>query len=163
LEDITERKLAEEALRQANERLELAVRGSHVGLWEIDMPDGTYRNGQVHSLNMWEYIGDDRPKTSDYEANRALWHPDDVERVERAIQAYLTGQTGEFEAEYRVLHHDGSYRWVLSRGTAVRDSFGKPIRFVGSRTDITDRKLAEEALHRAKEAEAERARLAELG
>src|SRR5262245_4618455 len=93
----------------------------------------------------------------------ALLHPEDRGRAEQAIQAGLDGETKEYEAEYRVRHRDGSYRWVLSRGIAVRDSAGKPIRFVGSRTDITDRKRAEKELRQAKEAEAERARLAELG
>jgi two-component system, sensor histidine kinase and response regulator len=162
--DITRLKLAEEALRQANARLDLAVRGSNVGVWEIDMPDGDFRNGRGQYLNYWEQLGYDPPEGPvDYAAWMALLHPEDRERAERAIRACLDGQTKEYEAEYRVRHRDGSYRWVLSRGIAVRDAAGKPIRFVGTRTDITDRKRAEKELRRAKEAEAERARLAELG
>jgi len=164
VEDITERKQAEEALRQANERLELAVRGSHVGIWEVDMPDGVIQNSCVNYINMWEHVGHEGPPHPvGYAAKKAMRHPDDAERVEQALQAYLAGETEEFETEYRVLHRDGSYRWVLARGSAVRDASGKPIRFIGSRTDITDRKLAEVALHRANEVEVERARLAELG
>ena len=72
-------------------------------------------------------------------------HPEDRGRVEQAIQAYLAGQTEEFRLEYRVQHSDGSYRWFVSRGMAVRDAEGKPIRFVGTRVDITDLKRIEEA------------------
>src|SRR5262245_44730398 len=162
--DITAGKQLEEELRQANARLDLAVRGSNVSIWEIDMPDSDYRNGQVHYLNVWEQLGYDPAQSStDHATWRALWHPDDRERLERAVQSYLDGETREFEAEYRVCHRDGSYRWVLSRGVAVRDTAGRPIRFAGSRFDITDRKRAEKELCQAKEAEAERARLAELG
>src|SRR5262245_39300069 len=157
--DITAGKQLEEELRQANARLDLAVRGSNVSIWEIDMPDGDYRNGQVHYLNVWEQLGYDPAQSSTEHATwRALWHPDDRERLERAIQTYMDGETREFEAEYRVCHRDGSYRWVLSRGVAVRDTAGRPIRFAGSRFDITDRKRAEKELCQAKEAEAERAR-----
>src|SRR5208283_3673547 len=61
------------------------------------------------------------------------------------------GETGEFEVENRVRHKDGSYRWMLTRGAAVRDAEGKPIRFVGSGVDITDLKRAEQALRESEE------------
>ena len=59
----------------------------------------------------------------------ALVHPDDRERLEHAIRAYLAGETREFEVEYRARHKDGSYRWMLARGVAMRDPAGRPIRF----------------------------------
>jgi len=150
--DITAGKQLEEELRQANARLDVAVRGSNVGIWEIDMPDGVYRNGSVHCLNVWEQLGYDGAQSpTDHAAWRAHWHPDDEVGVERAVQAYLQGETKEFQTEYRVRHRDGSYRWVLSRGVAVRDAVGRPIRFAGSRFDITDRKRAEEALRESEE------------
>src|SRR5262245_20122135 len=150
--DISERKAAEEALRQANARLDLAVRGSNVGIWEIDMPDGVYENGRGFSLNLWEQLGYDPPKDPiDHATWTALFHPEDRERVERSIHACLVGETKEYEAEYRSRHRDGSDRWILSRGIAVRDATGKPIRFIGSRTDITERKQQEVELRQAKE------------
>ena len=71
--------------------------------------------------------------------------------VEEAIRSYLAGETREYEVEFRGRHKDGSYRWTLARGVAVRDAGGKPIRFVGSCVDITDRKRAEEALRESEE------------
>ena len=73
-------------------------------------------------------------------------HPDDRERLGHAIRTYLSGETREFEVEFRSRHKDGSYRWRLTRGMAVRDPAGRPIRLIGSSVDITDLKRAEEAL-----------------
>jgi PAS domain S-box-containing protein len=151
--DITAGKQLEEELRQANTRLDVAVRGSNIAIWENDMPDGVLENARIHHVNYWEQLGYDRPESpTDYAAIIALVHPDDRERMRRDVQACLSGETREYESEYRVRHRDGSYRWVLSRGVAVRDAAGKPILFAGSRTDITDRKRAEKELCQAKEA-----------
>ncbi|HEX4634166.1 MAG TPA: PAS domain S-box protein, partial [Gemmatimonadales bacterium] len=147
VQDISERKRLEEELSQAHARLELALRGSKVGVWEIEMPDGDHRHGHGHYVNVWEQLGHEPPASpTDYETRIALVHPDDVAAVEAAVRSYLAGETDELESEHRARHKDGSYRWMLSRGVAVRDAGGKPIRFVGSRTDITDLKRAEEAL-----------------
>src|SRR5262249_53005965 len=70
---------------------------------------------------------------------------------EEAIRKYLAGETSKYEVESRSRHKDGSYRWMLARGVAVRDAGGKPIRFVGSGVDITDHKRAEEALRESEE------------
>ncbi|HEY2435934.1 MAG TPA: PAS domain S-box protein, partial [Solirubrobacteraceae bacterium] len=78
-------------------------------------------------------------------------HPDDRGRLEEAIRRYLAGETSVYEVEFRGRHKDGSYRWTLARGVAVRDAGGKPIRFVGSSVDITDRKRAEDALRESEE------------
>ena len=68
------------------------------------------------------------------------------------MRAYFAGETPEYQVEFRARHRDGSYRWILSRGIAVRDADGKPIRFAGTRIDITDLKRIEEELRQAKEA-----------
>jgi PAS domain S-box-containing protein len=145
--DITERKRAEEELRKANDRLALAVRGSHVGVWENDMAGGDYRAGRVHCTNILEQLGYPAPEsTIDYQTVVALIHPDDREPIEQALRAYLAGETPEYQVEFRARHRDGSYRWILSRGVVVRDDAGRPVRFVGTRIDITERKEAEDAL-----------------
>ena len=150
--DITEHKRIEAELRQAHARLDLAVRGSNVGIWENDMPDGDYQAGRLHCINILEQLGYPAPEsTVDYATIVATLHPDDVRQVKEAIDAYLAGETPEFQVEFRARHRDGSDRWILSRGIAVRDPSGKPIRFAGTRIDITDLKRIEEELRQAKE------------
>jgi PAS domain S-box-containing protein len=145
--DVTERKRAEEELRRANDRLALAVRGSQVSVWENDLVGGDYRTGWVHCTNVLEQLGYPAPEAAlDYQAAVAPIHPDDRGPVEEALRAYLAGEAPGYSVEFRARHRDGSYRWMLSRGVAVRDGTGRPVRFVGTRIDITGLKEAEEAL-----------------
>ncbi|MDB5308151.1 MAG: domain S-box protein [Gemmataceae bacterium] len=151
-EDITGRKQIEEDVRVANARVDLAVRGSNIGVWEIDLPDGDYRPGHGYHVNIWEQLGYTRPDSpTDHATGMVMIHPDDRAPLEAAVRSYLAGETGEFEVENWVRHKDGSYRWMLTRGAAVRDAGGKPIRFVGIVVDITDRKRAEDALRESEE------------
>jgi PAS domain S-box-containing protein len=150
--DVTDRKLSEDALRQANERLDLAVRGSNLGIWENDMRGGNFRSGKLHCINILEQLGYPAPEsTIDYPAITASIHPEDRQRVEAAIRAYFDGATPDYEVEFRAQHRDGSYRSILSRGVVVRDADGRPVRFAGTRIDITDLKRIEEELRQAKE------------
>ena len=145
--DLTERKCIEAALRAANDRLALAVRGSNVGIWENDMAGGDYKTGRVDCTNIMEPLGYPAPEsTADWETLAESIHHDDRARVEQALRAYLAGQTPEYQVEFRARHWDGSYRWFLSRGVVVRDPDGRPLRFAGTRIDITERKRAEVAL-----------------
>jgi PAS domain S-box-containing protein len=144
--DITDVKRAEEARRRANDRLDLAIRGSKVAVFEADMRDGVIENADIHFVNFLEPLGyDPADFPADYATPMALIHADDRPRVEQAIQACLSGETTEYEVESRLRHQDGSYRWLLSRGRALRDPTGKPIRLIGCSMDITDIKSAEEA------------------
>ena len=88
---------------------------------------------------------------TDFATAMALLHPDDPERAERAMRAYLSGQTKEYEAEGRFRQKDGSYRWKLARGAALRDAEGRAIRFMISSVDINDLKRAEVALPESEE------------
>ncbi len=146
-----ERARAAEAIRETEERLELGVRGSNVGIWDLALPDGTFENGRLTAVNLWEQFGYTSEPPLDFEGRIAMWHPDDRERVLRAVHACLKGETKDFEAEYRLQHRDGSYQWRLNRGVVVRDTTGRPTRFIGSSVDITNRVRAEEELRRAKE------------
>ena len=138
-----ERKLAEEALRESEERYALAVRGSNEGLWDWNLKAGT-----VYFSPRWKSMlgcqEDEIGDSPDEWFNRV--HPEDLERVKSAIAAHLEGLTHHFEKEYRMLHKDKTYRWMLCRGLAIRDANGKAYRMAGSQTDITDRKVAEEHL-----------------
>ena len=85
--DVLERQRAEAELRQVTARMELAVRGSKIGIWANDMPGGVYKDGRGHGINMWEQLGYDRPESS---TRIADWvdriHPQDRERVARGVQ-----------------------------------------------------------------------------
>src|SRR5262249_33241641 len=146
--DITGRKRSEEALRQANARLDLAVRSSNIAIWELDMPDGHIENAQLTLINLWEMLGyDARVMPTDFSSAFTLYfHPDDQERAGRELQELLAGDGHGWNTEFRVRSQDGAIRWHLSRGTVLRDPEGKPVRFLGTTADITDLKRAEEAL-----------------
>src|SRR5262249_49900046 len=112
--DVTEQKRAEEELRKANDRLALAVCGSHVRVGETDMAEGDYRPGPIHCTNVLEQLGYPTPESAlDYQTVTASIHPDDRGPTEEALRAYLAGKTAEYSVEFRARHRDGSDRWVL--------------------------------------------------
>ncbi len=147
--EIAERKRAEESLRLANARLDLAVRGSNIGIWEVDMPGGVVREGRVDLINLWEQFGYDRPESpTDLATPLGLVPPEDRERLETSLQRYALGETPALEIEHRAGHKDGSVRWMLTRGVSWRDPAGKPVRLIGSSIDITESKQTEQMLRR---------------
>jgi diguanylate cyclase (GGDEF)-like protein/PAS domain S-box-containing protein len=122
------------ALRQSEERYALAARGANDGLWDWDLESGRiYYSPRWKQLLGWkeEEIGD-RP-----EEWTSRVHPQDLLAFESALDNHLSGTSPAFECDYRMLHRDLGYRWVASRGLAVRNDQGKPIRMVGSQSDVT--------------------------
>ena len=134
---------ATEALRESEERYALATQGANDGLWDWNL-----RTNAVHFSPRWKTMlgyAEDELSTQPYEwFNRV--HPADLDLLKKALAAHLEGGTAYFEIEYRMLHADGTHRWMLSRGLALRETDGKPYRMAGSQTDITGRKAAEEQL-----------------
>jgi PAS domain S-box-containing protein len=152
--DVSQKRRAEEAeiLRETNARLEMAMYGSNVGVWEIEMPEGDYKRGFARYSNIYEWLGFDTPQARlDYDAYMSVLHPDHRASTDIAIASFLASGQGIFEIENRLRHRDGSDRWVLVRGTARRDTTGKPVRFVGSIVDITQLKQTEQALRASEE------------
>jgi PAS domain S-box-containing protein len=136
---------SKQQLRDSEERFNLAIDGATDGLWDWDL-----RTNAVYYSPRWKemlgYADDELP--NQFDEWRSRIHPDDVERVNEALNNHLNGQTEFYELEHRLLHKDGVYRWILARGASVRDGAGKPYRMAGSHTDITRRKRIEEALRR---------------
>ena len=160
--DITKRRETEIALRKGEERYVRAATAGKVGVWEWDLST----NAMYVDSNLKELLGfrDDeiRNHLDDWGARV---HPDDVEKVMKAADVHLNGEADLYEVEHRMVHKDGSIRWFLARGSALRDADGSALRLVGTDVDITEQKLAEEERrHLEAEAVAQRAhRLESLG
>jgi PAS domain S-box-containing protein len=142
-QDITERKQAEEALRELTTRYELVIAGAHAAIWDWDIPSKT-----VVFSPQWKALRgyDDHEISNREEEWRNGIHPDDAPGVFAAIKAHFEGKTPVFAMEYRVRCKDGSWKWIFDRGIAHRNQAGQVIRMAGSEEDITDRKKAEEQI-----------------
>jgi diguanylate cyclase (GGDEF)-like protein/PAS domain S-box-containing protein len=130
-------------LRETQERYSLAVRGANDGIWDWDLVAGS-----VYYGSRWkEILGHSEMEIGD---SPDEWfervYDEDLARVHAAIDAHLHGHAAHFESEHRIRHADGSYRWIFSRGVAVRDEQGTATRMAGSISDVTDRKAATERL-----------------
>jgi len=142
-QEIDVRREIEGALRESEERYALAVRGANDGIWDWDL----LSNHVYYSPRWREMLGyQDREIGSTLEEWLNRVHPEDIERLRLILKAHVEGTTDQLETEYRVLHKDGSYRWMLCRGLTVRGKEGTANRMAGSQTDVTDRKYAEEKL-----------------
>jgi PAS domain S-box-containing protein len=145
--DITALKLVERELRErgeelarANEALRLSVQAGNVGLWDWDL-----QTNQVRYSPEWKrQIGyEDHEIGNDLREWEHRVHPDDLEDTLARIRAYRENPGPGYEVEFRFRHRNGSYLWILTRGSAVCDEDGRPVRLLGSHVDITERKQAE--------------------
>jgi PAS domain S-box-containing protein len=146
--DVTEKRRAEEALREANDRYELVLAGAEAAIWDWDILRHT-----VKYSSRWKSLRG--MAGQEFSNSEEVWsqniHPDDVSRVMAAVQAHFAGATPYFSEEYRVRHQDGSWIWIADRGLARRDAHGQVVRMAGSETDITQKRLTEQALRESEE------------
>ena len=145
--DVTDRQQAEVALRESEDRLNLAIESAHLGLWDLDL----VTNEVVHNslwAGMLGFSADEIGKPSDWWEQRI--HPEDYPSIQKKSEDHFVGKIPFFDVLYRMKHKDGDWRWVHSQGRVVsRDGGGRPLRMIGINQDITGKKQADEALRQA--------------
>jgi PAS domain S-box-containing protein len=143
-----DRQKMEDALRESEQRWQLAVQGTNDGIW-----DWNVKTSEVFFSTRWkEMLGYEEQEISNHlDECLTRIHPDDIVRVRQVIQNHFAKRTPFYISEHRVRCKDNTYKWILARGQAHWDEDGNVIRMVGSYTDITERKLSEEQLHQSEE------------
>jgi signal transduction histidine kinase len=144
VQDITEGKRAEEAIRKSERLLREAEELGHTGSWEQDLLTGETFNSEA---NLRLFFGDDRSKGASFEDFIEAMHPADREHVlQHRAQLIAEGRPGD--TEFRVVWPDGGIHVIHRRATVIQDESGKAIRLYGTNVDITERKFAEEEIRR---------------
>jgi PAS domain S-box-containing protein len=145
---------AEAHQQREHEQYVLAVNGSNDGIWDWNITTNT-----LYLSPRWKQIlgYQDHELDNVFSTFENLLHHEDRSRILDYINDYLAGTISSYSQEFRMLHKDGSYRWILARGEALRTEQGVPYRMAGSHTDITERKGAEEqtrrTMHRLRQSE----------
>jgi len=144
VQDITRRKQTELTLRDSEARWKLALESVGDGLWDLQVQSGE----QYLSANLLQMYGyADGELNPSLQALDALVHPEDIAQLQLARQAHFDGHTATLSHEHRVLCKDGNWKWVHSRGMVIgRDAQGQPLRMIGTHSDITERKTADEVV-----------------
>ena len=142
--DITDRKHTEELLRESEERLRITLEETQIGTFDWDIKKDVYYVSNTY-YTMLGY----KPKEG--AADRDEWldrvHPDDKEIITQKISNAINGLESKYEYEARIKHSDGSYKWIYVIGRIIKwDENKKPVRQIGVRIDITERKFAENEL-----------------
>jgi PAS domain S-box-containing protein len=146
--DITDRRAAEEALHESEERHRLAVRATNDAIWDWDLQhDRVEWNEALHEA--YGYQPEQVDPSGDWWIGQI--HPDDRERVSRSIHAVIDGTSTRWSDEYRFRRADGSFADVLDRGFMVRGQGGEPLRMIGAMLDVTERRQSERDLRRLNE------------
>jgi PAS domain S-box-containing protein len=135
--DRQERQRAEEALRQANLTLQLALQASNIGPWDWNL-----LTNEVYLSPEWKrqlgFLDEEIPNQfSEWEGRL---HPQDRDRVLSALDAIRTQPDARHEIEFRLRHKEGSYRWILTRAKLLHDSQGRGVRIIGCHLDVTEHK-----------------------
>ena len=142
--DISAVKDAEEALRESEARWKFALEGSGAGVWDLDV-----RTGDIFFSKQWKALlgYEDHEVRNSLEEWKRLIHPDDAEGTFRQIELTHEKNLDVCSAEFRMKRKNGEWAWILGMGKVVeRDGDGKPLRVIGTNTDITERKNAEKII-----------------
>lgn len=136
----------EASLNVSEDRWKFALEGAGDGVWDWDMvTDQVFRSARWKEI--YGYTNNELEDTAT--AGRMLVHPDDLSQMLEDTQAYIQGKRDVYVSEFRILCKDGSWKWTLSRGMVIRhDVDGKPLRMIGTHTDISERKNAEAQVFR---------------
>lgn len=147
--DISERKKAEEALRKSEERYNMAMAAVNDGVWDWNiLTNKVYYDKQYYTMAGYE--PDEFPPY--FDEWRKHVHPEDIENAQAAIKSYVNGELEVYDIEFRFLRKDDTWMWIRSRGKIIkRDENNKPLRMVGTHTDITAWKNAEQGLRESEE------------
>ncbi len=140
--DVTEATRAKESQHELNARLALATEASNTGIWDWNL-----LTDEVFYSAIWKrQLGyEDGELENGVETWKSRVHPEDLPAAMARLAAAREPPWPAYEAEYRLRHRDGSYRWMLARAATLRNVVGQPVRLLGSHSDITDRKAAEAA------------------
>jgi PAS domain S-box-containing protein len=139
--DITDLKKVELALRESDARWQLAVEGAGDGTW-----DWNPQTNEVHFSKQWKaMLGYEESEISNHlDEWVSRVHPEDLGPCYEDIAKYLRGETKIYQNEHRMLCKNGTYKWILDRGQVIeRNAKGEPIRFIGTHSDISDRKITQ--------------------
>ena len=147
--DVTERKLAEAKVLEIKERFEATIDAAEIGTWEWNV-----ETGEAILNNRWfEIVGYTPEELAPVSIQTwaDLAHPDDFKESMAIVEKHFNGDSEHYECECRMKHKDGHWVWILDRGKLLtRTPDGKPLRMLGTHTDITERKLAAEESDRLK-------------
>ena len=147
--EIAERRKAEEALKESQQRLGLALSGAGLGSWDWDLRTRAAFFDQRWAEMLGFFAEEIEPRVKGWER---LIHVEDKPRVMEILQEHLEGRRPLFEAEYRLQAKSGEWQWILTRGRVVeRDRDGKPLRAAGTNLNVTGRRRAEQALRLSEE------------
>ncbi|MFH0957643.1 MAG: PAS domain S-box protein, partial [Pseudomonadota bacterium] len=150
VQDITERKKADDEFKQSKVRLELATAATNIGHWDWNLLDN-----EVYFSPLWKsQLGyKDYEVPNRFEEWEIRLHPDDHARAMKAVMDYIEGRSPECALEFRLRHKDGTYRRIYTRADKQLDDHGRPCRLFGCHIDITERKKMEEELLKAQKLE----------
>ena len=161
LVDITALKKTEEALRESQERLELALQGAELGTWDWNVQTGEVVFNERWAKMLGYTLDEISPHVS---AWQKLLHPADEQETLNVLDAHLAGRSPHYQVEQRLRTKSGEWKWVLDTGKVItRDEHGRPLRAAGVHLDITPSKQVEQALRHSESQLREAQHLAQLG